>query len=53
MSIMARTTFADSLLAANNILSSRMAGKIRYLDSRVDEQGKRHHNGILGRLSVL
>jgi ribosome assembly protein 1 len=31
-------TFADSLLAANNILSSRMAGKIRYLDSRVDEQ---------------
>lgn len=33
-----KTTYADSLLAANNILSSRMAGKIRYLDSRVDEQ---------------
>ena len=28
----------DALLAANNIISSRMAGKIRYLDSREDEQ---------------
>jgi ribosome assembly protein 1 len=28
----------DSLLAANNIISARMAGKIRYLDSREDEQ---------------
>lgn len=33
-----KTTFADSLLAANNILSTRMAGKIRYLDARDDEQ---------------
>lgn len=33
-----KTTFVDSLLAANNIISSRMAGKIRYLDSREDEQ---------------
>jgi ribosome assembly protein 1 len=28
----------DALLAANNIISSRMAGKMRYLDSREDEQ---------------
>ena len=33
-----KTTFVDYLLAANNIISSRMAGKIRYLDSREDEQ---------------
>ena len=33
-----KTTFVDSLLAANNIISHRMAGKIRYLDSREDEQ---------------
>lgn len=33
-----KTTFVDSLLASNNIISSRMAGKIRYMDSREDEQ---------------
>ena len=33
-----KTTFVDSLLVANNIISARMAGKIRYLDSREDEQ---------------
>ncbi|PVF98460.1 P-loop containing nucleoside triphosphate hydrolase protein [Serendipita vermifera] len=33
-----KTTYIDSLLAANNIISSRLAGKIRYLDSREDEQ---------------
>lgn len=33
-----KTTFVDYLLAANNIISARMAGKIRYLDSREDEQ---------------
>ncbi|KAF8755075.1 P-loop containing nucleoside triphosphate hydrolase protein [Rhizoctonia solani] len=33
-----KTTFVDSLLAANNIISARMAGKIRYMDSREDEQ---------------
>ncbi|KAJ8080788.1 Cytoplasmic GTPase/eEF2-like protein (ribosomal biogenesis) [Marasmius tenuissimus] len=33
-----KTTLMDSLLAANNIISSRMAGKMRYLDSREDEQ---------------
>jgi ribosome assembly protein 1 len=33
-----KTTLMDSLLVANNIISSRMAGKIRYLDSREDEQ---------------
>ena len=33
-----KTTLMDALLAANNIISSRMAGKMRYLDSRDDEQ---------------
>jgi translation elongation factor EF-G len=33
-----KTTFVDSLLVANNIISARMAGKIRYMDSRDDEQ---------------
>ena len=33
-----KTTLMDTLLAANNIISSRMAGKLRYLDSRPDEQ---------------
>ena len=33
-----KTTFVDYLLAANNIISNRMAGKIRYMDSREDEQ---------------
>lgn len=33
-----KTTLMDTLLAANNIISSRMAGKMRYLDSREDEQ---------------
>ncbi|RPD62455.1 translation elongation factor 2 [Lentinus tigrinus ALCF2SS1-7] len=33
-----KTTLMDALLAANNIISTRMAGKIRYLDSREDEQ---------------
>lgn len=33
-----KTTLSDSLLATNGIISSKMAGKIRYLDSREDEQ---------------
>ncbi|KAG9010191.1 Cytoplasmic GTPase/eEF2-like protein (ribosomal biogenesis) [Tulasnella sp. JGI-2019a] len=33
-----KTTFVDGLLVANNIISARMAGKIRYMDSREDEQ---------------
>ncbi|KAI9005840.1 P-loop containing nucleoside triphosphate hydrolase protein [Phycomyces nitens] len=33
-----KTTLSDSLLATNGIISSKMAGKIRYLDSRPDEQ---------------
>ncbi|KAJ3808074.1 translation elongation factor 2 [Lentinula aff. lateritia] len=33
-----KTTLMDSLLASNNIISARMAGKIRYMDSREDEQ---------------
>lgn len=33
-----KSSYADSLLASNNIISAKMAGKIRYLDSREDEQ---------------
>ncbi|KAM0756504.1 translation elongation factor 2 [Meredithblackwellia eburnea MCA 4105] len=33
-----KSSFADSLLASNGIISSRLAGTIRYLDSREDEQ---------------
>ena len=33
-----KTSFADSLLSSNNIISQRMAGKLRFLDSREDEQ---------------
>eukprot|EP00442_Polarella_glacialis_P001055 CAMPEP_0115116006 /NCGR_PEP_ID=MMETSP0227-20121206/43027_1 /TAXON_ID=89957 /ORGANISM="Polarella glacialis, Strain CCMP 1383" /LENGTH=1060 /DNA_ID=CAMNT_0002516779 /DNA_START=121 /DNA_END=3300 /DNA_ORIENTATION=- len=33
-----KTTCADNLISANGIISRQSAGKIRYLDSRVDEQ---------------
>uniref|UniRef100_A0A8C5DI30 Elongation factor like GTPase 1 n=1 Tax=Gouania willdenowi TaxID=441366 RepID=A0A8C5DI30_GOUWI len=33
-----KTTVADCLVASNGIISSRLAGKLRYLDSREDEQ---------------
>ncbi|XP_033120660.1 elongation factor-like GTPase 1 [Anneissia japonica] len=33
-----KTTLADALIASNGIISSRMAGKLRYMDSREDEQ---------------
>ncbi|KAJ3196953.1 Cytoplasmic GTPase/eEF2-like protein (ribosomal biogenesis) [Irineochytrium annulatum] len=33
-----KTTLSDSLLASNGIISSKLAGKVRYLDSREDEQ---------------
>lgn len=33
-----KTSLSDSLLASNGIISQRLAGKIRYLDSRPDEQ---------------
>ncbi|XP_054286195.1 elongation factor-like GTPase 1 isoform X1 [Macrosteles quadrilineatus] len=33
-----KTTLADSLVASNGIISQRMAGKLKYLDSRKDEQ---------------
>ncbi|RVE74974.1 hypothetical protein OJAV_G00027200 [Oryzias javanicus] len=32
-----KTTLADCLVASNGIISSRLAGKLRYLDSREDE----------------
>ncbi|KAJ3342830.1 Cytoplasmic GTPase/eEF2-like protein (ribosomal biogenesis) [Gonapodya sp. JEL0774] len=33
-----KTTLSDRLIATNGIISSKLAGKIRYLDSREDEQ---------------
>lgn len=33
-----KTTLADSLIASNGIISQRMAGKLRYMDNRRDEQ---------------
>ncbi|XP_005104612.1 elongation factor-like GTPase 1 [Aplysia californica] len=33
-----KTTLADALVASNGIISKRNAGKIRYMDSRADEQ---------------
>ena len=33
-----KTTVADTLVASNGIISQRLAGKMRYLDSRPDEQ---------------
>ncbi|XP_035706674.1 elongation factor-like GTPase 1 isoform X2 [Folsomia candida] len=33
-----KTTLADSLVASNGIISQRLAGKLRYMDSRKDEQ---------------
>lgn len=33
-----KTTLSDSLLASNGIISQSMAGKLRFLDSRPDEQ---------------
>jgi len=33
-----KTSLADSLVATNGVISSRQAGKLRYMDSRKDEQ---------------
>lgn len=33
-----KTTIADSLIASNGIISHKMAGKLRYLDNRQEEQ---------------
>ncbi|KAJ2708710.1 Cytoplasmic GTPase/eEF2-like protein (ribosomal biogenesis), partial [Coemansia spiralis] len=33
-----KTTLSDALLATNGIISSKLVGKVRYLDSREDEQ---------------
>src|SRR5271156_1084104 len=33
-----KTSLSDSLIATNGIISPKLAGKIRYLDSRPDEQ---------------
>ena len=33
-----KTTLADALVASNGFISSRLAGQLRYMDSRPDEQ---------------
>ena len=33
-----KTSLADSLISSNKIISSKLAGKLRYMDSRPDEQ---------------
>ena len=33
-----KTTLAESLVVANGVISARLAGKLRYMDSRKDEQ---------------
>lgn len=33
-----KTTLADSLISSNGIISQRLSGKLRYMDSRPDEQ---------------
>ena len=33
-----KTSLADSLISSNKNISSKLAGKLRYLDSRPDEQ---------------
>ncbi len=33
-----KTTLADSLIASNGIISSKLAGKVKFMDSRHDEQ---------------
>jgi ribosome assembly protein 1 len=33
-----KSALSDALISANGIISMRMAGKIRYMDSRADEQ---------------
>lgn len=35
-----KTSLSDSLLASNGIISQKLAGKVRYLDSRPDEQSR-------------
>ena len=35
-----KTTLADGLIASNGIISSRLAGQVRYMDSREDEQDR-------------
>ena len=35
-----KTTLTDSLIATNGIISGRLAGQLRYMDSRDDEQDR-------------
>ena len=44
-----KTTLSDLLVASNGIISDRMAGKMRYLDSTEDEQKR----GITMRASAI
>ena len=35
-----KTTLCDSLIASNGIISKKLAGKMRFMDSREDEQAR-------------
>ena len=35
-----KTTLADNLISSNGIISRKLAGKLKYMDSRVDEQDR-------------
>jgi len=36
--ILGKTSLSDSLISSNNIISTKLAGRLKYLDSRIDEQ---------------
>uniref|UniRef100_A0A0N5AZU9 Elongation factor-like 1 n=1 Tax=Syphacia muris TaxID=451379 RepID=A0A0N5AZU9_9BILA len=44
-----KTCLADCLLSSNGVISSRLAGKLRYLDNREDEQTR----GITMKMSAI
>jgi ribosome assembly protein 1 len=44
-----KTSLTDSLIASNGIISQRLAGKLRYMDSREDEQER----GITMKMSSI
>lgn len=35
-----KTTLVDNLISSNGIISKKLAGKLKYMDSRIDEQDR-------------
>jgi ribosome assembly protein 1 len=48
-----KTSLSDSLIASNAIINPKLAGTLRYLDSREDEQQRMIHNESLFNSSCL